>query len=197
MGRNGWPDMERAVERTMRLHRDWRYFVWFAALVAASVALSLAFACAVPLAAFAALAALTMRRSEAALLILAIIFANQCVGIALLHYPAQGLVWGAAFVLVGVAAVFAAEWTYRSTALMHPIVGHVTAFLAAFAAYEGGLFLITVAAAPSDLATYAAPVVLRILAINAAAFVGLLLAARIAIGILGVPGVVGTRQRLV
>ncbi len=183
------------MERTPRLHRDWRYFVWLAALLVASITLSLAFACAVPLAAFAALAALTMRRSEGVLLILAIVLANQCVGFAILHYPAQGLVWSAAFALVGVAGVFAAEWTYRSTALAHPIVGYVSAFLAAFAAYEGGLFLITVVAAPADLATYAAPIVLRILAINAAAFLGLLLAARIAIGILGVPGCLGMRQR--
>jgi hypothetical protein len=179
----------------MRLHRDWRYFVWFAALVAGSVALSLAFACAVPLAAFAALGALTMRRGEAALLVLAIVLANQCVGLALLHYPAEGLVWAAAFALVGLAGVFAADWTYRSTALAHPFVAGACAFLAAFAAYEGGLFLITVTAAPADLATYAAPVVLRILAINVAAFLGLLLAARMAIVILGVPDGFGMRQR--
>lgn len=180
----------------MHFHFDWRRFTWIAVLIGASIGLSLAFACAVPLAAFAALGALTMRRSEAVLLVLAIVVANQCVGFAFLHYPAQGLVWGAAFALVGVAAVFAAEWTYRSAALAHPIVGYASAFVAAFAAYEGGLFLITVVAAPADLATYAAPIVLRILAINAAAFVGLLLAARIAIGILGVPGgSLGMHQR--
>ncbi|MGB7126831.1 MAG: hypothetical protein WBD42_08400 [Methylovirgula sp.] len=152
------------MERTIRF--DWRHIVWLAALVVISVGLSRAFACAVPLAAFAALAALTMRRG----------------------------VWSAAFALVGVAAVFAAEWTYRSAALAHPMLGRASAFLAAFAAYEGGLFLITVAAAPGDLATYAAPTVLRILAINATAFAGLLVVARIA---LGVPGGLGVRQRTV
>ncbi|MGH6819214.1 MAG: hypothetical protein ACREC1_10650 [Methylovirgula sp.] len=181
------------MERTIRF--DWRHIVWIAALIAVSVGLSLAFACAVPLAAFAALAALTMRRSEAVVLILVIVLANQCVGFAVLHFPAAGLVWSAAFALVGVAGVFAAEWTYHSAALAHPIVACTSAFLAAFAAYEGGLFLITLAAAPGDLATYAAPVVLRILAINTAAFLGLLVAARIAVAVLGVPGGLGMRQR--
>jgi hypothetical protein len=185
--------MERAVERTIRF--DWRHIVWLAALVVVSVGLSLAFACAIPLAAFAALAALTMRRSEAVVLILAIVLANQCLGFAVLHYPAAGWVWSAAFALVGVAGVFAADWTYRSAALAHPIVACTSAFLAAFAAYEGGLFLITVAAAPGDLATYAAPVVLRILAINAVAFLGLLMAVRIAVGVLGLPGRLGMRRR--
>ncbi len=185
--------MERAVERAVNF--DWRRSAWIATLVAVSVGLSLAFACAVPLAAFAALGALTMRRGEAVLVVLAIVLANQCVGFAVLHYPVQGLVWSATFATVGVVAVFAAEWTYRSAALAHPIVGYAAAFLAAFAAYEGGLFLITVVAAPSDLATYAAPIVLRVLAINAAAFAGLLLTARIATGILGVPGGWGMRQR--
>ncbi|MFZ3176604.1 MAG: hypothetical protein WA150_01400 [Methylovirgula sp.] len=183
------------MERTIRF--DWRHIVWLAALVVISVGLSRAFACAVPLAAFAALAALTMRRGEAVLLVLAIVLANQCVGFAVFQYPAAGLVWSAAFALVGVAAVFAAEWTCRSAALAHPMLGRASAFLAAFAAYEGGLFLITVAAAPGDLATYAAPTVLRILAINATAFAGLLVVARIAIGVLGVPGGLGVRQRTV
>jgi hypothetical protein len=186
--------METTVKKEVHL-LAWRRLVWLAALVAASIGLSLGFACAVPLAAFAAIAALTSNRSTATALVLVIILANQCVGLAFLHYPAAGLVWGGAFAFVGVAGVFAADWTYRSTALAHPVVAYVSVFLAAFAAYEGGLFLITVVAAPGDLATYAAPVVLRILVINAAAFAGLLAAGRIAAGLLGAPA--GLRQRSV
>jgi hypothetical protein len=81
-----------------------------------------------------------------------------------------------------VLAVLAAERAYISTALVHPLVAYAAAFLAAFAAYEGGLFLITVLSS-NDLVPYAAPIVLRILAINAATFLGLLLAARIATAI--------------
>lgn len=175
-------DMETIVNRDAQIQSvDWRSLVWFAALVAASVGLSLGFACAVPLAGFGAMAALTMNRRAALLLILAVVLANQCIGLAALHYPvgAETLAWAAAFALVGVLAVLAAEWAYVSTALAHPIVAYAASFLAAFAAYEGGLFLITVLSS-NGLEPYAAPVVLRILAINAVAFLGLLLAARIA-----------------
>ena len=174
---------------------DWRHLVWGAALLAASVALSLGLACAVPLAAFAACAALTLRRRQAVVLILMICVANQAVGFAFLHYPLAGLVWAAAFALIGVAGVFAAEWTFRSTALAHPMVSAAGAFLAAFVAYEGGLFLITLVAARSELAAYAAPVVLRILAINAITFLGLVLVARLSAGVLGLRS--GMRQRAV
>jgi hypothetical protein len=189
-------DMERLVKQEAHLHSlGWRQLPWFAALVAASIVLSLGFACAVPLAAFAAIAALTMNRRAAVLLVLAIVLANQGIGLGVLHYPATGLVWGAAFALVGVTGVFAAEWTYRSMAMARPAISYAAAFVAAFVVYEGGLFLITIAAAPEDLATYATPVVVRITAINAAAFVGLLAAARITVGLFG--GSAGLRQRSV
>ncbi len=192
-------DMETTVQREAQTHSiDWRRLVWIAALVAASIGLSLGFACAVPLAAFAAVAALTMNRAAALLLVLAVVLANQCIGLTALHYPfgPETFAWAAAFALVGGLAVFAAEWAYRSTVLAHPIVAYAAAFLVAFAAYEGGFFLITVLSS-SGLEPYAAAVVLRILAINAAAFLGLLVAARIAaaIGLLGAPA--GFHQRTV
>jgi hypothetical protein len=191
--------METTVQGEVQTHSiDWRRLVWIAALVAASIGFSLGFACAVPLAAFAAIAALTMNRGAALLLILAVVLANQCVGLTALHYPfgLDTLAWAAAFALVGVLAVLAAEWTYRSAALAHPIAACAVAFLAAFAAYEGGFFLITILSS-SGLEPYAAAVVLRILAINAGAFLGLLVAARIAalIGLLGVPAGLAMRQR--
>src|ERR1700733_998055 len=178
---------------------DWRRLVWLTVLVAASVALSLCFACAVPLAAFAALAALTMNRRTGLFLILAVVLANQCVGFTVLHYPfgPDTLAWAAAFAFVGVLAVLASGWAYRSTALVNPIVAYASAFLAAFAAYEGGLFLITVLSS-NGLEPYAAAVVLRVFTINAAAFLGLLVAARIAAAVgLGTPSGLAIRQRLV
>lgn len=178
---------------------DWRRLVWLTVLVAASVALSLCFACAVPLAAFAALAAMTMNRRTGMFLILAVVLANQCVGFTVLHYPfgPDTLAWAAAFAFVGVLAVLASGGAYRSTALVNPIVAYASAFLAAFVAYEGGLFLITVLSS-SGLEPYAAPVVLRVFTINAAAFLGLLAAARIAAAVgLGAPSGLAIRQRLV
>lgn len=166
---------------------DWRSLVWLALLVALSIGLSLGLACALPLAAFAALAGLTMEKRTAILLVLAIVLANQGVGLVVLHYPPGSLPWGAAFALVGVLGVLAAGWTRERMAWAAPTAVLACAFLAAFAAYEGGLFLITLASSPADLAPYAAPIVLRILFINAAVFAGLVLASRIA-GAVGLAG---------
>jgi hypothetical protein len=178
--------MERSMHKATQPF-DWHHIVWLAVLVAASVGLSLGFACAVPLAAFAATGALTLKRGAALFLILSIVLANQCVGFAFLHYPAVSSVWGFAFALVGALAIFTAQGAYRSLALAHPIFAYGSAFLVAFVAYEGGLFLITIAVSPGDLATYAAPIVLRVFLINAASFLALMAAARIAaaIGLLG------------
>ena len=191
--------METIVKREAQTYSiDWRGLAWLATLVALSIGFSRAFACAVPLAAFAAVGALTMNRAVALLLVLAVVLANQCVGLTALHYPLgpETLAWGAAFAFVGLLGVLAAEWAYRSSVLAHPVVAYAAAFVAAFVAYEGGLFLITLLSS-SDFTPYAAPVVLRISAINAAAFLGLLIAGRIAaaIGLVGAPA--GFRQRTV
>lgn len=164
-----------------QMSMKWGRPVWFIALVAASVGFSLGFACAVPLAAFAAVAALTMPRAAALLLILAIVLANQCIGFTVLHYPLalETLGWAGGFALVGVLSVLAAGWVKDRSASAHPIRVSVMAFLVAFGVYEGVFFVITVASA-SGLEPYAAPVVLRIFAINATAFAGLCMARRIA-----------------
>src|SRR5437667_9327199 len=69
------------------LTTSWRRAVWIALLVVASAAYSLAIACATPFAAFAAIAALTVPRRDALLLIGLVWFANQAVGFGMLHYP--------------------------------------------------------------------------------------------------------------
>ena len=72
--------------------------LWIALLVVASVVFSLGFACAVPLAAFAAIAALTLSRRDAFALVGAVWLANQIAGFTLLHYPMDPstFAWGAA-----------------------------------------------------------------------------------------------------
>jgi hypothetical protein len=71
--------------------------LWIAVLVVASVVFSLGFACAVPIAAFAAIAALTLSRRDAFSLVGAVWLANQIAGFAVHHYPvtASTLAWGA------------------------------------------------------------------------------------------------------
>ncbi|HWX14176.1 MAG TPA: hypothetical protein VNY06_04850 [Methylocella sp.] len=61
---------------------DWRRLFWMGSLILLSVAFSLGFSCAVPLAPFATIGALTV-------LIGAVWLANQMTGFALLHYPLE------------------------------------------------------------------------------------------------------------
>ena len=72
--------------------------LWIVLLVVASVVFSPGFACAVPIAAFAAIAALTLSRRDAFSLVGAAWLANQIAGFAVHHYPATAstLAWGAA-----------------------------------------------------------------------------------------------------
>jgi hypothetical protein len=155
--------------------------VWLATLVAASVAFSLGFACAVPLAAFAALGALTLERRAAFFLTTIVVLANQVVGFAVLHYPrdVETFAWGGIFLFVGFASTAAALWMKGRLGTVKPAVAAVAIFLIAFAAYEGGFFLASLASGSGPYA-YAPSIVLRIFEVNAAAFAGLLLLDRLA-----------------
>jgi hypothetical protein len=164
---------------THRVQPDWRDFLWLALLVATSVAFTLAFACAVPLAAFASLAALTLNRRDALLLAGGIWFANQCVGFGMLDYPwtVETLAWGIVLGVVALLSVLAAEWPVR----------HFTgttacglAFLAAFAAYEGSLFAVSLSV-HNGTEAFTPTVIGRVFAINAVAFVGLFAVDRLGI----------------
>lgn len=154
---------------------SWRRPLWAATLVAASLAFSLGFACAVPLAAFAAVAVLTANRSEALFLIIAVFLANQCVGFGLLHYPwtAETFAWGGVLGFVAIAAVFGAGWAGNHLHSLGPILVAGTAFLTAFAIYEG-LLLVATAISGSGFEAYTVPIIARIFAINATAFLALL-----------------------
>jgi len=159
----------------------WRQGLWLALLVLASVAFSLGFTCAVPFAAFGAAAALTLGRGAAMRLMIAVWLANQLVGFGLLDYPwtANSIAWGA---VLGVVAVLCAEVARaaavrlrgRSLAVLAP-----AAFLAAFAAYEGGLFLVA-ASVLGGTEDFTPAIVARIFVINLCAWAGLLALARLA-----------------
>jgi hypothetical protein len=158
----------------------WRRPIWIALLVAASVVFTLGFACATPLAAFAAVAALTMTRRDALLLIGLVWLANQCVGFGVLHYPLTPdcFAWGVALGIVALLATLGAEWTaerFNSSRLASAM-----AFLTGFAIYEGLLFLASIIV-QSGVEDYAAAIVGRIFAINAVAFIGLLVVNRIGV----------------
>jgi hypothetical protein len=162
------------------LTTGWRRAVWIALLVAASAAFSLGIACATPFAAFAAIAALTVPRRDALLLIGLVWFANQAVGFGMLHYPwtADCLAWGVGLGIVSMLATLGAEWAAKRFNAVPGVLVWAVAFLFAFALYEGLLFAAS-AIFQSGVEDYTAAIVGRIFTINAAAFLGLLLANRL------------------
>ena len=143
--------------------------LWIALLVVASVVFSFGFACAVPLAAFAAIAVLTLSRRDTCALVGAVWLANQIAGFAVHHYPvtASTLAWGAGLGAVAVLSTLAAQWVKDHLAPSH-MVAAIAAFLAACAVYEGSLFAVSLALA-SGVSDYAPSIVWRIFAINIAA----------------------------
>jgi hypothetical protein len=166
----------------------WRQWSWLALLLAASLGFTFGFACAVPFAAFGAVAAMTLPRRNALLLTVALWLVNQIIGFSFTHYPwdAMTLTWGAILGGIAVLSTVAAQTTIRPQSF---VATAVTSFAAAFVVYEGGLYLIS-ATVMGGTEDFAMPIVVRILEINAAAFVGLMAATLLlpaATGEAGVP----------
>jgi hypothetical protein len=155
-----------------------------ALLAACSVALTLGFACALPLAAFATISALVFQPRAAAGAVLAVWLMNQIVGFSLLHYPTDPstIAWGFA---LGVIALLSLCAAFLVLSRVGGLVGILASFLAAFVVYEGAIYIVCVASG-TPLGAFTAPVVTRIFLINAASFGGLLAArellARTALG---------------
>ncbi len=153
-------------------------WLWVALVSTASLVLSFSLACAVPLAAFAALAGLHMRKGAGLALVAAAWLVNQIVGYACLAYPldASTIAWG--FALLGSAAVAmgAARLARGLTGSYAPAL--LAGFVAAFVGYEGTIYLSHFALG-GGVEAYAPSVIIEVLRINALAFVGLLAAWRI------------------
>jgi hypothetical protein len=98
--------------------------------------------CALPLAAFAAAAALSMSRRDAVLLILLVWLANQLVGFTVLDYPwtVSTFAWGAALGIVAILATMASQWTAKPLAHARRAVSFPATFLIGFTVYESILF---------------------------------------------------------
>ena len=111
----------------------WRHWLWLAVLAGTSVAFTLGLACAVPLAAFAAAAALTLSQRDAVALLLAVWLANQLVGFMVLDYPwtASTFAWGVALGAVAILATLAGQWTVRHSTNVGRTLGHTGAFMVA------------------------------------------------------------------
>lgn len=140
------------------------------ALAIFSVLFTLGFACAVPLAAFAAISAMSFDRRTALLATGAVWLANQAIGFGFMHYPLDGetLAWGAT---LGVIALLSCEAAGLVTRRVAGVGGAFVAFAAAFVAYEGSLLLIDAGLGLLEDVDFLGK--LRILLINACAFGGL------------------------
>ncbi len=137
-------------------------------LAAASVVLTLGFACAVPFAAFATISALLLNRGEAIATILSVWLANQIIGFTFLHYPADfsTLAWGAALGAIALLSLGAAG---AVLARVHGFPGLGLGLIAAFAVYEGSVYAACLASG-TDVSHFTLDSVARIFLINAAAF---------------------------
>ncbi|MFT3987656.1 hypothetical protein [Aestuariivirga sp.] len=160
-------------------------WVWIALLIPASLVFSLAFACATPFAAFAALAATYFRRAEGAVLVLGVWLINQAVGFGLLGYPMawDSFGWGAAIGIAALAGYGAAKTFFLSKTMI--VIRWLAPFAAAFVTYELVLFAAAFAL-PSGSDAFSIQTVSRILIVNAVAYVGLLAAQHLAMNFGGI-----------
>jgi hypothetical protein len=152
-------------------------------LVAASIAFSFTFACAVPFAAFAAASACTLPRRDAYSLVSAVWLANQTVGFMFLHYPwtVSCVTWRAALGITSLLSTLAARLIVRRLVDVPAIVQTPLIFLAAFAAYAIALIIFSLLL--GGIENYSLATQGRILAVNAAALVGLLALDRVGVAV--------------
>ena len=113
--------------------------LWAVVLVVGCIALSTVFACAMPFAALATLAAMTCTRRYALLMVLAAWLANQAIGYGLLGYPWtwDSFAWGVA---IGGSACLAVLVARVTLAHGSTVRAASLSFLAAFGTYELALY---------------------------------------------------------
>jgi hypothetical protein len=151
----------------------WPRWLWIGSLIVVGVLLRPAFHCGFPLAAFAAIAALTLDRRDALLLSGGVWLASQAAGFASLHHHMTdvALAWGAA---MGVITLLSCEAAGMAARRMKGFVGVGAAFLAAFVGYKVLIFGFGAAMGSSaghvDSLLAALP---RVFLLNASVFAGL------------------------
>jgi hypothetical protein len=151
-----------------------REFIWLILLLLSSLVFTLGFACAAPLAAFGAIAAVAFSRRDALILCGAVWLVNQFVGYTILSYPwsVTSVSWGLILGGATIIASLSSRWIYRHSKTPY-LFRSIAAFIAAFAVFEVSLYAVAlfVLGGAQD---FTADIVIRIFAINAGAFVGLL-----------------------
>ena len=160
-----------------------RRLLWIGFLTVATVLMSGVFACAVPFAALAALAAFDTERRDGLLLIGAVWLVNQVYGFAVLGYPmeAQAYLWGLAIGLGAVAAYYAARAVVSALAPSGALVAVISALPVAFLAYEAVLYVASLVL-PHGEGAFNTDVVAYVALVEVLAFLALLIVHRLAVG---------------
>jgi hypothetical protein len=131
---------------------------WFlpVVLVGISAVSSWEFACITPFVAFAVAAGYALSTRAAMLTVMAIWLVNQAIGFGVLDYPwtVDAILWGFAIGAAALLAVALACATF-GLGLRNIVTATGAAFVLAFAAYEGGLFLVTFTLGGQDAFTAA------------------------------------------
>jgi hypothetical protein len=137
---------------------------------------------------------MTLCRTDAIRITVALWMANQVIGYAVLEYPrtVNSFSWGLAIGVAAVASTIVARLILSRLQTARGLTQAVVALGGTFAVYEAALF--TVAMALGGTGSFAAAIVGRILVINAAALAGLYALHRIgvAVGISRRPAVATT-----
>lgn len=158
-----------------------RRLLWIALLTAATLLATGVFACAVPFAALAAIAAFDTERRDGLLLIVAVWLANQIYGFTVLGYPHEGqaYAWGLTMGLGAVAAYYAARAAVSALAPKGALLAVAVALPVAFIVYEAAIYVGTLVITRGEGA-FNTDVVAYVSLVEVVAFAALLVAHRLA-----------------
>jgi len=161
-----------------------RRLLWISLLTVTILLMTGVFACAVPFAALAALAAFDTERRDGLLLIGAVWLANQVYGFTVLGYPheAQAYYWGLTMGIGAVVAYYAARAVVAALAPKGAVLAVFAALPVAFAAYEAVIYLGTLLLTHGEGA-FNTGVIAYVTLVEAVAFLALLIAHRLAVAI--------------
>ena len=159
-----------------------RRLLWIGFLTVGTLLMTGVFACAVPFAALAALAAFDTDRRDGLLLIGAVWLANQIYGFAVLGYPheAQAYYWGLTMLFGAVAGYYAARAVVSALAPSGALVAVIAALPVAFIAYEAVLYVASLVLSNGEGA-FNTDVVAYVTLVEVVAFLALLIAHRLAV----------------
>jgi hypothetical protein len=165
-----------------------RRLIWIGFLTVATLLATGVFACAIPFAALAALAALDTEHNDGPLLIGAVWLANQVYGFTVLGYPieAQAIGWGLFMGVGAIAGYYAARAAVSALSPYGTVAMLLGSLLTAFLVYEAALFVGTLVL-PRGEGAFNYDVMTYVSTVEVIAFIVLLIAHRVAVatGLIG------------